>query len=873
MMLGLFTTFALADAVCPHAEDILNGNSDNYYYLEADNGHILMCGECDVQISDVLAHEYYYYYVDDNNCESVCDYCGYVNETIPHQMTEYSWYDDEHCINYCYNCGWGDEGNLLEHDFVSCVVPATRYEAKHTLTECKVCDYEIKKYDRQGNIVFELMSEAGSDWDGSAVIVFENGEPLTLARNYDGFSVEEFVIPYNKDSVYHFMWLGEGYDEEFGVKIYFPDTETPVFEKTDMSVFENTDILYSYGTADYDKVYEALYKIPDELEYYTKASVNTLVEAVKGVDYFVHKNNQQKVDDMAKAVNDAVDGLVSTAEPTTFGVINLKKEVVVNDGDKGYDIYIDDIYSKHYDYEGDYTVFNSDGYTESLFLAYGGKFNVDIINLFGLYGTLGFYDDADVTLNAIGTNVFCSTNSYYAGIEVVGDAKLTITKDSENIVAIGDIDCAGIGSYYDEPYVKAGDITIDGGVVFALSTDDGAGIGGGYGAGFGKITINGGRIHAECLDNDGAGIGGDITALSLDDDGAGIGGADSGHVDSITINGGNILVGTDDAAAIGAGDSSNSFGGKIIINGGVISEHFDDSSDHFIGNDGSNVKGEAEDNFVQINGGTILSNGKIFPTPKNKDGKSVVKTQITVNESFVGKEIEIKLKDGTTVKTIATDTTVEVYLPENAQVTNERYLETAIEIVDTTKIFRDVKSGKWYTDAINYCYSYGFVKGEQKDTYGIDKTITRGMFITILARMAGVETSGNANKTQTKFTDVKSGKYYTAAIKWASENGIVNGVSAKEFAPDSPIERQQLCVMIVKFAKNQGIEIKPTENKITFTDANKVGKYAKSAVEICQTADILNGFKNASGYEIRPSDSATRTQAAKMLCVFHSQSK
>jgi hypothetical protein len=118
------------------------------------------------------------------------------------------------------------------------------------------------------------------------------------------------------------------------------------------------------------------------------------------------------------------------------------------------------------------------------------------------------------------------------------------------------------------------------------------------------------------------------------------------------------------------------------------------------------------------------------------------------------------------------------------------------------------------------------------------------MFITILARIAGVDTSSAANKVNTKFSDVKSGKYYTNAIKWASENGVVNGLTDTTFGPNAAIERQQLCVMIVNFAKHQNITLTEVETAIDFVDKTTIAKYAKDAVAICQKADIVNGYAN-----------------------------
>ena len=194
----------------------------------------------------------------------------------------------------------------------------------------------------------------------------------------------------------------------------------------------------------------------------------------------------------------------------------------------------------------------------------------------------------------------------------------------------------------------------------------------------------------------------------------------------------------------------------------------------------------------------------------------------------------------------------------------------ATEIKDSSKVFTDVKA-KWYKNAVDYNYSHGFISGVSENEFGVGTTITRGMFITVLARIAGVDTKGAANKVETKFTDVKSGKYYTAAIKWASDNGIVGGITDTTFAPDNAIERQQLCTMLVKFAKVINVDLKASTAEIAFKDASSVQKYAKDAVKVCQMAEIVSGYKVEGGNEFRPTNTATREEAAQILYGFHSK--
>jgi len=190
-----------------------------------------------------------------------------------------------------------------------------------------------------------------------------------------------------------------------------------------------------------------------------------------------------------------------------------------------------------------------------------------------------------------------------------------------------------------------------------------------------------------------------------------------------------------------------------------------------------------------------------------------------------------------------------------------------VTIVDSSKKFKDVKSA-WYKTAVDYVTSHGFVSGVSSNQFGVGTSVTRGMFVTILARMAGVDTSTAANKAAaTKFTDVAKGKYYAAAVKWANDNGIVSGTSATTFGPENAISRQDLCVMIVNYANFMGIKLVEKEAAVTFTDASSISKYAKAAVATCQRADIINGHTSGA---FGPRDTATREQASQILYTLHS---
>ena len=694
---GADGTCSACGAPCDHASAV---------YTQTADTHQLKCSDCGK--TEVVAHNIVCYYdIGEGKCAPYCYDCGYIDVLAKdHLITKYYWYDDEYCIICCANCGYGDEETgLVKHSFKYTDFPATETEVAYTKHTCEKCDYYTKEYDTDNAIVFKLYSE-DNEWENSAILVYANGEPVTLVRNMTGDEYDTFVMPYDKNSSYVFKWINAGYDECFGVEIYLPGSEESVYEKYDMSGYEMLQTIFSVNVADYSDVDAALAKIPDYFEYYSAESVANLVTAVKGVKRMLSAGKQTEVDAMAAAIEKAVKSLVELDEPVPNGVINMSagNYVYINDSDYsddlGYAYYNEETGDEtFYKYDGKYVILETESkdkgeedYVHYGFYTYTGEIEIDLVNTFitGYSGNFGIYNDADVTLTLFGANVlacYYTDDDDTSGIEIEEDAKLHIKNSSGSLVAISENNCAGIGSEEE----NNGEIIIDGGTIFALSTGDGAGIGGGYEGGAGKITINGGKIWAECMSDDGSGIGvgddgtggdiiingGNIIALSLDDDGAGIGGADSGYVDSITINGGNIVVGAEDGAAIGGGQESESYGGKIIINGGSISaSRWHNVDENLIGNGSSESDGETEYNFVQINGGYIDANGAndISPEPKDKDGNAVVKTTVKIDESLIGEEITLKLSNGTEYTVTVYDTEIEIYLSEKVTVANANIL-------------------------------------------------------------------------------------------------------------------------------------------------------------------------------------------------------
>ena len=193
---------------------------------------------------------------------------------------------------------------------------------------------------------------------------------------------------------------------------------------------------------------------------------------------------------------------------------------------------------------------------------------------------------------------------------------------------------------------------------------------------------------------------------------------------------------------------------------------------------------------------------------------------------------------------------------------------TRIELEDSSKRFTDVQEGRWYKGYIDYVATYKLMNGMSETTFEPNGKLIRAQFVQILANMSGVDTSNR--DVETVFEDVPADRWYTPAVKWASDNGIVDGMEPTKFAPMTEVQRQQICTMIVRYANYAGIALDAKVDKMVFADADRIQNYAEEAVVICQRAGIIDGMDGENNTKIfAPRDSATRAQVAAMMTRFH----
>lgn len=184
---------------------------------------------------------------------------------------------------------------------------------------------------------------------------------------------------------------------------------------------------------------------------------------------------------------------------------------------------------------------------------------------------------------------------------------------------------------------------------------------------------------------------------------------------------------------------------------------------------------------------------------------------------------------------------------------------------NAAKDFADIKKSAWYRTAVNYTYNAGLMSGVGGGRFAPSAPMTRAMFVTVLGRMSGIRADPAA---KTKFTDVKSGQWYTGYVDWASKKGIVSGVSKTKFAPNDDITREQICTMIMKYCQAYNVTLLYYNKEIPFADAGKISGWAREAVKRCQQAGVINGFTVGGKPYFDPRGIATRAEVAQILYNF-----
>jgi DNA-directed RNA polymerase subunit RPC12/RpoP len=148
--------------------------------------------------------------------------------------------------------------------------------------------------------------------------------------------------------------------------------------------------------------------------------------------------------------------------------------------------------------------------------------------------------------------------------------------------------------------------------------------------------------------------------------------------------------------------------------------------------------------------------------------------------------------------------------------------------------FTDVPEGKWYTEAVKFVYVNKLFSGTSATTFSPNNSMTRGMLVAVLWRLDGSPAPNGSNS----FTDVKSGKYYENAVTWAAENKLVSGIGNGKFNPDGKVNREQIAVIIFRYAGFKGYSTEKTADLSKYPRLRQSLRLGKSSAVLGQTPKV-----------------------------------
>ena len=178
-----------------------------------------------------------------------------------------------------------------------------------------------------------------------------------------------------------------------------------------------------------------------------------------------------------------------------------------------------------------------------------------------------------------------------------------------------------------------------------------------------------------------------------------------------------------------------------------------------------------------------------------------------------------------------------------------------------SKSFDDLDVTLWYHLDVDYVLENGLMKGTDTKTFAPNDKLTRAMLVTVLYRM---ENEPSTNRS-IPFSDVDMGAYYANAVSWAKQNGIVNGVTETEFAPNDNITREQIAAIMYRYAQYKGMDASTLEENLHFADSSEIFEYAVSSMNWVVGTGLINGKSESI---LAPKDNATRAEVAAILHRF-----
>lgn len=171
--------------------------------------------------------------------------------------------------------------------------------------------------------------------------------------------------------------------------------------------------------------------------------------------------------------------------------------------------------------------------------------------------------------------------------------------------------------------------------------------------------------------------------------------------------------------------------------------------------------------------------------------------------------------------------------------------------------FVDVDENDWFYDVVLYAYENGLMTGTSADTFAPNQTTTRGMIVSMLARLEGVTSAEDAG-----FADVAANDWYATAVNWAASVGVVNGYEDNTFRPNDAITREQMAAILYNYADYKGYDVSARADLSDYADAASISSWAEDVLAWANAEGLINGMTATT---IDPQGATTRAQTAAMF--------
>ena len=216
-----------------------------------------------------------------------------------------------------------------------------------------------------------------------------------------------------------------------------------------------------------------------------------------------------------------------------------------------------------------------------------------------------------------------------------------------------------------------------------------------------------------------------------------------------------------------------------------------------------------------------------------------------------GKEVEVKDNgDGTyTFKMPSADAKIVVTFAEDPN--------WEPEPEEPAMPFTDVNDNDWFYDVVLYAYDNGLMTGTSADAFAPNTATTRGMIVSMLARLEGVTSAEDAG-----FADVAANDWYATAVNWAASVGVVNGYEDDTFRPNAPITREQMAAILYNYADYKGYDVSARADLSDYADAASISSWAEDVLAWANAEGLINGMTATT---IDPQGATTRAQTAAMF--------